>query len=100
MRIVADDEDEEERDAAGVDPVERDRETLREHRCREQPRDPRERREVPRRDGERDRGRHGDCEPQQPDRQTTAVSRGGIFAPALISPALPAPGEKLPNPST
>ena len=74
-------EDEAERDAAGVDPVERDRIALGQRRCRQQPGDPRECRGVARRDGERDRGRNGDPESQQPDRQDDRREPWGQFPP-------------------
>ena len=74
-------EDEAERDAAGVDPVERDRVALGERRGREQAGDPRERHRVARRDGERDRGRCGDRETQQPDRQNDRREPRGHFGP-------------------
>ncbi len=62
-------EDEAERDAAGVDPVQRHGVALGERRRRQQPRDPRERREIACRDRERDRGRCGDRKAHDRDRQ-------------------------------
>ena len=38
--------------------------------------------------------------PSSPTGRTTAVSREGVLAPALMGSALPAPGEKLPTPRT
>ena len=74
-------EDEAERDAAGVDPVERDRVALGQRRGREQAGDPRERHCVARIDGERDRGRRGDRETQQPHRQNDRREPRGHFCP-------------------
>ena len=76
-------EDEAERDAARVDPVERDRVALGQDRCRQRPGDPRQRGEVARRDRERDRGRDGDAESQQPDRQYHRREPRGSVPPGL-----------------
>ena len=60
-------EDERERDAAGVDPVERDRVALRQGGGREQPRDPDQGRQAARRRRERCRSRDGDDDARQVD---------------------------------
>ena len=75
-------EDEAERDAAGVDPVERDRVALGERRRREQAGDPRQRRHVAaarRRTKSRPPRRPRD--PSSPTGRTTAASLGGILPP-------------------
>ena len=91
-------EDEAERDAAGIDPVERDRIALGQRGGCEQAGDPRERHRIAGGHGERDRGRRGDREAQQTHRQNDHREPRGHLDPELTGRALPAPGEKFPTP--
>ena len=74
-------EDEAERDAAGVDAVERNRIPLGQRRGRQQAGDSRQRHRVARIDGERDRGRRSDRETQQPHRQNNRREPRGHLCP-------------------
>jgi hypothetical protein len=74
-------EDEAERDAARVDPVEGDGIPLGERRRGEEAGDAGERRDVAGRDGERDCGRRGDREPEQADRQDDRREPRGHLGP-------------------
>jgi hypothetical protein len=74
-------EDEAERDAAGVDPVQRDRVALGERRRGQKAGDARERREVASRDGEGDGGRCGDRESEEADRQDDRREPRGHLRP-------------------
>ena len=93
-------EDEAERDAAGVDSVERHRVTLRQRRRCEQAGDPGERQRVERSGGKRGRGRDRDEQARYRDRQDDCREPRGHCGPRTHEVSSTSPRCEAANPSS